>query len=257
MSVRLTMFDNFGAVLAMLFICSCVATHTPESAYNDKEKYLSDYFSVSGLPAEIDKIHHQTKDVVKTFKKMKIFYKTVFEKNGQNPIESNIHVTSYDAGNGYLLQVRETYINNIPTRLSYNINYMDFLQYRWQGIMLTRSGNEPIFEIKKILKFNPFSASPEKGDVYEFEYNWGPMEHSRVDGTSLVKFIAADRVQAGTVFSGLKGDAVIMNGERIVRGNIIERSKVLFLVDYGVILQKEITTAYAKMSYEVVNMDMH
>jgi len=251
MSGRLMVLRVSGAVLLMFLISSCVASYDPKGDYKNQEQYLADNFSKASLPAEVDKTHRQAKIFENKYKKMSVSYKGIFEKNGQTPIESDIKVTNFDAGDGYCHQVRESSTNTIPSFVSYNINYMDFLRYRWQGIRLVGKGYKTVYDIKELLKFNPIPENPVSGKTYEFEYTWGAVNQARVLGTSLIKYTVGDRLKADTIFSGLKGDAVILEGQRIEKDKIVERNKIVFLVHYGLIVQQEVSTAYAKMKYEI------
>ena len=151
-------------------------------------------------------------------------------------------------------QVRELSGNGIAYLLNYSTNYMDLLQLRWQKISLSRQQAGPVYEIKEMLQFNPMSQTPRQNSEFVYEYTYGRAGLKETLGTSKIKFTSGDLFKASTVHPLLEGDAVILEGKRFKKEIVMETNRVVFLIDYGLVLEMEHKGAQEKMSYKITDL---
>lgn len=252
LNVKVGVLRSCG-VVCILAVAACAPMTKVKDVTADKMGYMTKHFSIQSIDAEVAKKISGNVVPTENFRELKAsFSLESAQVDGKKTLleGSNIY---YPLGNGFIQQLTEYSANDIPINLFYVVKY-GVLSLRWQTVPLQSSVAAPMFETKKISRFESIPARA--GQEFNLEFSTG---HAQVASTQPNSKWACKIIKVGSanaIHPKLKGQAIevsceITNGDV---GAISGRTTWAYLEGYGVPIVTESVTAAGKSTYKITEI---
>jgi hypothetical protein len=237
--------------LALLSACTSVSTVKDVTA--DRDGHMHKNFSPQALnPVVAKKLAVAGKS--SGFGKMTVTREAESTQNDGKKTTWKSVETFTDAGHGLVERLDEFSSNDIPTSLHYTLSYKGAFDLRWQIVPLQAMRTTPIYEVKNITRFERLPTAVGQESVIDFQT--GAQAQVANFLTEQRKCKAAHTMVASDINQKLSGQAIELDCETSLNNSIQNRTKMMFLEQYGVAILTEVSSSTNKVVYRITDVSL-
>lgn len=242
----------FSTTACIGLLTACTSVSSVKEVTSDPSAYLAKKFVKASLsPSLVKKL--PADDIRSGRAQISLVTESNYEAaDGKKETWKN-KITLIDLGQGVFQKTVEQSNNNIPFKVHYGLTYRGLMDLRWQSVPLRRSITEPLFEVKDVTRFDALPIAENQ----EFTVDYSSGNEVQIAGFfSARKSCKATRqLAAQDIHKKLDGKGLEIECQQFSNNLVENRSKWVFLQNYGIAIQTEgIGSAY-KTIIRVIDVD--
>lgn len=240
------------AIVSLLALEACAPAVTVADVSKDKQAYLAKNFSPSTLPPDVSSAFSGQGPVSLPFKTLTFITDVTYHVINQaanlpNDVKHREHITMTNADNGYVRYQEESSTNDIPYGSNFVLSYLNFGTIKTQYVAYNLVNAGVVSQPDKVSNVTKGISQPQENNSYGFdEHAYDADFHY---GCQTGKFYAANTVLPKLTGKALDADCMFSKG-----GNQRNRSKVVYLSEYGIYVTLEVDTSTTISTVKIIDI---